>query len=120
MTKRKPKRVKMICGHCGGENVQADAYAHWNVETQQWELTNTFDKGAICDDCDGETRIKEVIIPEEPRPEVPKDFPVQPLKPGEPAKDRMTCGECGRSWDDAQSTEWTPVPAGRCPFEYFH
>jgi len=31
-----------------------------------------------------------------------------------------TCGTCGRSWDDTVSTAWTPVPSGRCPFEYEH
>jgi hypothetical protein len=31
-----------------------------------------------------------------------------------------TCGNCGRSWNDAMSTGWTPVPSGRCPFEYWH
>ena len=31
-----------------------------------------------------------------------------------------TCGTCGRSWDDTISTSMTPVPAGRCPFEYDH
>lgn len=31
-----------------------------------------------------------------------------------------TCGTCGRRWDDAKSTSLTPVPAGRCPFEYAH
>lgn len=51
---------------------------------------------------------------------VPKDFPVQPLRDGEPAKDRVTCGTCGLSWDDAKVTAWTPAPAARCPFEYFH
>jgi hypothetical protein len=24
------------------------------------------------------------------------------------------------SWDDDIATTWTPVPGGRCPFEYFH
>lgn len=52
--------------------------------------------------------------------EVPKDFAVQPLKPGEPAKDAVTCGVCGLTWDDGVSTGWTPTPSGRCPFEYFH
>lgn len=51
---------------------------------------------------------------------VPVDFPVRPLVAGQPAKDRMTCGTCHRSWDDAVVTEWTPAPSGRCPFEYFH
>src|SRR5690348_2299603 len=31
-----------------------------------------------------------------------------------------TCGACGRSWDDGVVTSMTPVPSGRCPFEYFH
>ncbi len=46
------------CSHCGGTNVVADAYAYWDAETQQWELDQTFAKGAHCDDCDGETRIE--------------------------------------------------------------
>jgi len=53
-------------------------------------------------------------------PRIPKDYEVQPLKPGQPAKARATCGTCGLSWDDAISTSMTPVPGGRCPFEYFH
>ena len=31
-----------------------------------------------------------------------------------------TCGHCGRSWNDAAISSVTPVPAGRCPFEYEH
>ena len=34
-----------------------------------------------------------------------------------PEDDVATCGACGRSWDDGQSTGVTPTPAGRCPFE---
>ena len=33
-------------------------------------------------------------------------------------KDPVTCGRCGRTWDDAAPTAWTPAPSGRCPFEY--
>lgn len=58
--------------------------------------------------------------PPAPMPEVPADFPVRPLGPDDPATDRVTCGTCGRSWDDAIGTTWTPAPAARCPFEYFH
>jgi hypothetical protein len=53
-------------------------------------------------------------------PSVPADFPVRPLGEGDDAADRVTCGTCGRSWDDAVGTSWTPAPSGRCPFEYFH
>lgn len=31
--------------------------------------------------------------------------------------DIVTCGDCGRSWDDAHASGWTPAPSGRCPFE---
>jgi len=53
-------------------------------------------------------------------PKVPADFPVQPLREGEPATARATCGACGLSWDDGVSTSSTPVPSGRCPFEVLH
>lgn len=48
------------------------------------------------------------------------NFPVRSLKDDEPAKDRMTCGTCNRSWDDSIVTGYTPTPSGRCPFEFFH
>lgn len=51
---------------------------------------------------------------------VPKGFPVKVLKPSDEAKDRATCGTCGRSWDDGVVTEYTPAPSARCPFEAFH
>lgn len=51
---------------------------------------------------------------------IPKDWPVQPLKPRESATDKATCGTCGRSWDDGKVTNMTPAPAARCPFEYYH
>ena len=57
--------LRMKCKYCGGENVQADAYAQWNVCTQEWEVVNTFDKGAFCEDCDTETRIVQEVITEE-------------------------------------------------------
>lgn len=32
----------------------------------------------------------------------------------------VRCFACGRAWDDSKPTAWTPAPAGRCPFEYWH
>ena len=58
------KRLKMVCSTCGGEDVLCDAYASWNVESQEWELSNTFDKGSFCNDCGGETRIDKIEISE--------------------------------------------------------
>jgi hypothetical protein len=34
--------------------------------------------------------------------------------------DPVTCGTCGRTWDDAVPTGVTPAPSARCPFEYEH
>lgn len=34
--------------------------------------------------------------------------------------DTVTCGTCGRSWNDALITGRTPAPSGRCPYEYIH
>ena len=51
---------------------------------------------------------------------IPKNYPVKPLKEGQAAKDKCTCGTCGLSWDDAIVTSITPTPSGRCPFEHFH
>lgn len=31
-----------------------------------------------------------------------------------------TCGNCGRSWNDAAVSSVTPAPSARCPFEYDH
>lgn len=51
---------------------------------------------------------------------IPANFPVKPLQPGEKAKDEVTCGHCGLSWDDSIPTSYTPAPSARCPFEEFH
>ena len=54
---------------------------------------------------------------------VTKDFAVKQICRGSKAatdKGVATCGTCNRMWNDTVSTGWTPVPAGRCPFEYFH
>lgn len=59
-------RVRMVCRHCRSTNVKADAYAEWNEDSQQWEVSATFDKGGYCDDCDGETRIVEEPLPCKP------------------------------------------------------
>jgi hypothetical protein len=53
----------VVCTKCGSDDVFADAYAAWDVTTQAWVLTQTFDKGAFCDKCDGETTLEFKPIP---------------------------------------------------------
>jgi len=49
------KRLKR-CSHCESEEVKLDAWAAWDVETQQWVLDNVFD-AAWCNECEGECTI---------------------------------------------------------------
>lgn len=55
--------LKQVCGSCGSEDVLCDAYASWDFQKQEWVLSNTFDKGAFCNKCDGECRIEDQEIP---------------------------------------------------------
>lgn len=55
------KRIDIICGTCGSKNVSRDAWADWDVHTQQWVLGAVFDYGH-CHDCDGESRLQEVEL----------------------------------------------------------
>lgn len=32
-----------VCASCGASKIRRDAEAEWNVETQKWELVETFD-----------------------------------------------------------------------------
>jgi len=51
-------KIVFVCSKCGGENVFADAFCSWNVDEQEWEIASTFEKGAVCDDCDGPCRLE--------------------------------------------------------------
>ena len=55
-------KIDIICGTCGGNNVSRDAWADWDAATQQWVLGAVFDYGH-CHDCDGESRLEEVVLP---------------------------------------------------------
>lgn len=59
-----PKRIKIVCSTCKGSNVQRDATAAWDEETQEWELCGVMDQG-YCIDCDCETNLEEVEITSE-------------------------------------------------------
>lgn len=57
-------RLKMVCGHCGSENVGRDAYVSWNEKTQEWELGGIYDSG-FCNDCGRDDPIEEEEIDDE-------------------------------------------------------
>jgi len=48
-----------VCSFCGSDSVKLDAWAVWDVDSQSWQVSETFE-AAWCDDCDGETTVREV------------------------------------------------------------
>lgn len=46
-------RVKLLCPECGAEDVVLDAYAAWDVETQDWVLHSTYEEKR-CNTCGAE------------------------------------------------------------------
>lgn len=56
------KKYRVVCRECGSDDVLADAYASWDVESQRWEAEDVFDKGSHCNACDGECRLEWVEI----------------------------------------------------------
>lgn len=91
---------------------------HQNEVLQAWADSSEADYGEPhCPKCGNEAVAGDS---EMPLPEVPDNFSVKELDEDDDAEDRVTCGTCGRSWDDAIPTTWTPAPSGRCPFEYYH
>jgi hypothetical protein len=57
-TGREEPKVRMVCEDCGSEEVSRDAWADWNVKTQDWELGAVFDY-AYCHRCQGDARIEK-------------------------------------------------------------
>ena len=47
----KPK-YNYVCDECGSTNILRDAWAEWNVEKQDWVLSEYFDN-TECGDCGG-------------------------------------------------------------------
>ena len=46
--------IVWVCEECGSDNVEAEAFAAWNVEEQQWryDLIESTDKRDYCYNCD--------------------------------------------------------------------
>lgn len=55
------KRIAIIGGTCGSDEVSLDAWANWNTRSQEWVLGSVFDYGH-CHRCYGENRLIEVEL----------------------------------------------------------
>lgn len=55
------KRIAIICGTCGSDDVSRDAWANWDTREQEWVLGAVFDYGH-CHRCEGESSLVEVEL----------------------------------------------------------
>lgn len=55
-------KIRKVCSHCGSTDVLEDAYVSWDEKTQKYQIHNVFEKGAFCQDCNGECSIDEEEI----------------------------------------------------------
>ena len=61
MPQAKQPKIKIVCAHCGSEEVFRDAWAEWDIANQEWVLQNVFDAG-YCNNCEGEASLDEEEI----------------------------------------------------------
>src|SRR5271165_4101371 len=54
-SRRRPdmRKIKMICPHCGSDDVTRDCLGRWSVERQTWEVSSELDS-MQCEACDRE------------------------------------------------------------------
>lgn len=54
-------KINVICEICGSEDIVRDAWAEWDVTTQEWVLKAVFDY-ARCEACDEERHLEGVEL----------------------------------------------------------
>ena len=64
-----------VCSSCGSDNVRLDAWAAWSVETQSWKLATTM-QHAFCNDCDGDTQLREQPVSTPAMPNARIDYEI--------------------------------------------
>lgn len=43
-------KIKMCCPECRSEKIACEAFAVWNVDTQEWEMASTHEQ-VWCSEC---------------------------------------------------------------------
>lgn len=72
-TNQKNPKVNLVCRSCGSDNIVADAYARWDIQTQDWDLSSVLDN-KICEDCGYEKDYcDEIPVEEEDEDMKPED-----------------------------------------------
>lgn len=52
-------KIKYVCPDCGSDNITKDATAYWNVDTQEWALSDDMQDFTNCGDCGWESKWRE-------------------------------------------------------------
>lgn len=52
-------KINYVCKTCRSEDVGRDAWAQWDVESQQWQIQNVMSQG-FCFKCEGEADLEEI------------------------------------------------------------
>lgn len=54
-------KIDIACGTCNSRNVSRDAWANWDITSQDWVLGAVFDAG-FCHRCESERSLIEVPV----------------------------------------------------------
>ena len=55
------KRIAIVCETCGSDHVTRDAWAEWDVTTQEWTLGAVYDY-AFCHKCEEGAHLAEIAL----------------------------------------------------------
>jgi hypothetical protein len=51
-------KIEKVCSDCGSQDVWVNARAEWNWDKQEYELMDTYEDEAYCENCEDSIRIK--------------------------------------------------------------
>ena len=52
------KYIKMVCSHCGSDQVTRDGLLEWSIALQSWVVAGELDN-TDCNVCGGQTSLRE-------------------------------------------------------------
>lgn len=56
-----PNPIEIVCDMCGSSDIVKDAWAAWDIDAQDWELSSVFDDN-FCQNCEESTHGEERLI----------------------------------------------------------
>lgn len=57
-------KIDIVCRECGSQDVRRDAWAEWDVDSQEWVLADVYDY-SYCLNCEGDATLAEVMYEKE-------------------------------------------------------